>query len=246
MYNVMFSIGGCGSVYLYKTAKKLRLSPGRRPGKLYSENNSFFSLPSRNELKDLRNRTGWRKAKYDLTNYQNFINYLDWVKVKGRLASLNFYSYNSIVPRGFDNGDNIDGHGNNLLFETSYDCFYVIRHPLHQYLSFGRPERHGPLLDQIAETEPNKGIHDKKCIEIFMNDWLTQIEHFENNPNRKVLVRFEYARSDSRALDEVTMKLFEEWDQTKRSPVIFSDENTSYMYEIVKEKFSKYYDEWNI
>ena len=246
MYNVMFSIGGCGSVHIYNTAKKLRLNPGRRPGKLYSVNNSFFSLPTRNEIKDLKKRTGWKKATYDSTNYDIFIKYLNWVREKGYLASLNFYSYNSIVPDSFDNAETIKQNGNSLLFETLFDCFYLIRHPLYQYLSFGRPERHGKLLDKIAGTDQNNGLHHKKCIQIFMNDWLAEVQHFENNPNRKALVRFEYARSDSRALDEVTMKLFEEWDQTKRSPNILSDENTSYMYEIVKEKFNKYYDEWNI
>ena len=84
MINIVISNGGCGGQFLFAEAARLGMKPGRRPGKRYSDNRSFFESSTREDFKDLCSRTGWgrfrRGEKY--TNYKNFIDYLQWQNKK--------------------------------------------------------------------------------------------------------------------------------------------------------------------
>ena len=78
-----------------------------------------------------------------------------------------------------------------------------------------------------------------------MGDWRRQLEHYELNPNKKVLVRFEYAQSDATMLDPSTRRLFENWNSTKWNENILSTDNTAFLKELVIEDYLKYYPDWD-
>ena len=243
---------------MFAEAARLGMKPGRRPGKRYSDNRSFFESSTREDFKDLCSRTGWgrfrRGEKY--TNYKNFIDYLQWQNKKDHLVSLNFYNYfgkiyddnrdlnkyrlNSRCP-----SEVIENQGR-ILYETRMPCIYLIRHPLQQFLSYGKMIRHGKDLDKLSGSKEGQGIHSRVSIERYMNDWLEQIDHYENNPNEKYLVRFEYIESDCARLDKKTAALFRAWQPNKRNKNLLTTENTRFLKEKIIEAYLRHYSEWEL
>jgi len=119
---------------------------------------------------------------------------------------------------------------------------FLIRHPVHGYASFAKPERHGDHLALLG------GVDSDLAIDLWTERWNMQLDEYWRCVAldlQPTLVRFEYARHDA-AHDRYLSKVFRKFDSGKRNLGVLSPQTESRIRERVMDHYCKVYNDWQL
>jgi len=119
---------------------------------------------------------------------------------------------------------------------------FLLRHPLHSYVSWSKPERHGDLSEQLGglNSLANLQYHSNRWNKVTNEYFALKEKHL--NP---ILLRYEYLHDDLPKNSELE-DIFSAFDISKRNFNILSSEGEEYMRKVTKENYVRLYDEWFI
>jgi|SRR6185369_20525 len=117
---------------------------------------------------------------------------------------------------------------------------FLVRHPLHAYGSWGKPERHKRYVDLLG------GLNSTSAVEFYAARWRAVVEECLTLQQAGILggmVRFEFAKQEANQIPGLSW-LFEEFDCTKRNFGMLSTEAEQEMYNRVADMYFRIYDSW--
>ena len=119
---------------------------------------------------------------------------------------------------------------------------FLIRHPLHAYASWSKPERHGEIIDHLG------GINAEPAVQMFMRRWnrtVTEAIRLRHMGILGGLVRYESAREDASKLPGLEW-VFSEFDSSKRNWGYVSSQAEELAREITRHVFDAIYFNWKL
>lgn len=239
MKYIFSSVGGCGSSFLVSQLRK-KFIVNSKPdtffvkkgepitikkhmgGKKHQrlDENGLDTLPSKKAIRGFFERTGYKMDPLKPI-YLNLHQYICCVQNSDKTTVL----FNSICKFDFFSRYKI----RNLVV--------LIRHPLHAYLSFVKPERHKNIADLLG------GPCSEKSIIYYLNSWEKNVsEYIKMKDYGSKIIRYEFAKQDANKLSGLEW-VFEKWESGKRN---YSKEISSIMKPLVPDVFFKVYDLWDI
>jgi hypothetical protein len=93
-----------------------------------------------------------------------------------------------------------------------HDVVFLARHPLRAYLSWAKPERHGPVLDRWG------GVLSEPAIRYYATRWAAMVDEMSRLEQMGILgglIRFERARADATPLGLAW--IFDRFDERRMS-----------------------------
>ncbi|WP_204346659.1 hypothetical protein [Psychroserpens algicola] len=221
MKYIFIAIGGSGSKFL-RNKLSSRYLTGNKPDAIFQpilskmnikvENFEFYSKGFKTSQND--------NLELIIPKYVDFLR-----KDTNRTAVFNYAIEKSVFSK-----NKID------------DVIFQIRHPLHAYLSFGKPERHKNILDYYG------GINDKRAIDYYCTRWIFLIKEYLKMKEfglNVYLLRYEYVESDLTDIPELNW-IYKDFDSTKRNDNILSNSNTNYLRSKVEKYYNKTYTNWEV
>ena len=135
----------------------------------------------------------------------------------------------------------------NLISEAGIEnAMFLVRHPLHSLLSWGKPRRHKKDLDRMG------GPESLNVVLQWSHLWNSHAQEYflckERNLNPR-LIRFEYSSEDvDLSADPVLADLFKNWKPELRNSqkCILPNFLIEKLEELVGENYYKIYSDWNI
>jgi hypothetical protein len=122
------------------------------------------------------------------------------------------------------------------------DVVFLVRHPLHAYASWAKPERHGNVVEYLG------GIQNVLPAKTYFERWRRFSDEALAVCNANLggrIIRFEYARADASG-DAELMWLFEEFDSSRRNWGVVSDAVVKGVRAIVAPTYRLLYDSWDV
>lgn len=114
---------------------------------------------------------------------------------------------------------------------------FLVRHPLHAFASWAKPERHGDVIDDLG------GVNARGAIEFFARRWKRATDELIRLADLDLLggvIRYEHAHSDAAALD--LGQVFADFDATKRNHGVLSDAGVEQLRHITQVNFERIYE----
>jgi len=220
MHNVFMVIGGSGSCFLIDCLEKAGYKVDARP------DNHIHSLngpPSCEVVHSFLYRSGFEMDKEKSIN-DNLLDYIGLLDSDdGRVAL-----FSKIHKFKFFSSNNIK------------NVIALIRHPLHSYMSFVKPERH------FRYAIRGGGISSRITVAGYLMRWNCIInEAMELNAK---IIRYEFFYEDA-AKAGIDTSIFDDrggWDTSKRNESSLTMKTSDFFYEYVKDNYFKLYDKWEI
>lgn len=222
---VFSSMGGSGSSYLISALSR-RCEVGRRP-------DSFF----RRDYPELREGTvaddrrtfeerahGYRIAP-GATLEDVLPGYVEYLRRKRRRTAV----FNTAAELGLFSKLGIG------------DVVFLVRHPLHAFASWAKPERHGDLVDGLG------GVGDERALLYFARRWnavAAEIRRLDALGLLGGTVRYEYAAADARPLR--LRWVFARLDSSRRNWGALSPDSETRLRELVHDEFESFYPDWSV
>ena len=122
------------------------------------------------------------------------------------------------------------------------NVIFQVRHPLHSYISFAKPERHKGKIDFYG------GITSIEAMNYYCKRWNALIEEYCRLLDLGLctwVLRFEYIDKDINQLNDLKW-LYESFDSSMRNNGILDQASEHHLKTMVSKSFYKIYDEWNI
>lgn len=119
---------------------------------------------------------------------------------------------------------------------------FLIRHPLHAYVSWAKPERHGGLLAGFG------GVNSSVGVEWFGNRWKRMAAdslRWSKLGLNGGSVRYEYAASDAETLHDQAW-IFHDWAMERRNPGVLSSAFEQQLRDIVEPEYTALYESWDL
>lgn len=226
MRYIFSAIGGCGSNYLIKTLS-LKYEVGKKPDTIFRPRISKLKIEDRNiHQGSLSERAPGFPEIPDETIDSFLLRYIKFIRssekrtvVLNTCAELGLFSKYDIT-----------------------DVIFLIRHPLHAYASWAKPERHGDIIESLG------GINSESAIKLYANRWNAVIDELLILRDRNLLgglIRFEYAQNDINEIPEL-LWLVNDFDHTKRNYNYLSKTAERFLRNITYDRFLRLYLDWNI
>ncbi len=242
-FNILYCYGGSGSSFLIHRMKAFSRPDIWQPafnGKRLSEWEHLTRVPGAlldERGYDVKNKDFWEEfncrteGKFadslnpKLTINENLENFCSWIRttqykvVFVHAAILQFFSKNNIQ-----------------------DVTFIIRHPLHAYISFAKEERHKKEIDALGGTE------NDKAIEFWADRWNNIVKEYmlaKEKMLNPILIRFEYAHGDSK-VSKFHKNLFKDFDSTKRNNNVLSMQGEQLLRAQVEEYYFRIYETWQM
>lgn len=122
------------------------------------------------------------------------------------------------------------------------NVIFQIRHPLHAYVSLGKPYRHKEVIDYFG------GLNSIGGVQYFGNRWNAICNEYLLLQSMKLsagLIRFEFAHRDVYKFPELEW-IYKIFDHSKRNYDILDKKFEHLLKEIVSESFFALYDDWSV
>jgi hypothetical protein len=122
------------------------------------------------------------------------------------------------------------------------DVVFLIRHPLHAYVSWAKPERHGAVIHALG------GLNSRRGVEHYGRRWLafaTECLTLQKMGILGGIIRYEFARKDAQRLDDLEW-IFADFASDRRNFGHLRQEYEELLRGIVLETYSALYPEWNV
>lgn len=226
MKYIFSCMGGSGSTYIIKTLSKI-YDVGNKPdtvfrplidelkiGKINNNQGSFFQRSNGFKIND------GEKLQDILPKYISYLNESDKrTAVFNTCAELGLFS-----SLGIEN------------------VIFIVRHPLHSYVSWAKPERHGGVIKYLG------GINSKNAVLFWANRWnkfTDEIFRLHCNGKLGGLIRFEYAKIDVEKFDELRW-VFKNFDTSKRNNNVLKNQYEELLKRKVCRNFKRLYPDWYV
>lgn len=123
---------------------------------------------------------------------------------------------------------------------TPGELIFVVRHPLHQYLTFVKPHKNFEFVDGYGGADTEGGVR------FFAEDWNRYIE--DALGSGAAIVRFEFVHEDALKLDDVPRGIFAKWDSSRRNACSLSPRNLEWFRAAVARNYQRVYGDkpWEI
>jgi hypothetical protein len=241
-YHIFVGYGGSGSSYLITVLDAFgrpdvwQPSYSRRPivewkhyakarGVLLDErgyettnvNWKDFNLRTKNKFKGQIDPT--KTIRENLVNFCHWLENTNYKVFFVHTAIMNFFSNNNIR-----------------------NVTYLIRHPLHAYVSFSKKGRHRSEINMLG------GMENARAIEFWADRWNRQIEDYLKSVAKKldpILIRYEHVAQDRQA-SVYHQRVFKYFDGSRRNYGILSDEKVEYLKSLVSDNYFEIYQEWDV
>lgn len=193
------------------------------------DSRGYANLPTNASTAGFMHRT--RPGKYALDQRMsidtNLVTYWRWMQEQNKQVSLfsrapmfGFFTRNKGVVK---------------------DVIFMVRHPLHQYVSLTKPQRHFEFVQDSG------GVNAAASIEFWIKEW-TRYANDALNCNALGIVRYENVKEDSAKLpNSVAREVFAKWDVTRRNNNVLQPEFVEQLREGVREPYKAIYgDDWEL
>lgn len=242
-YHIFCSYGGSGSSFITKQLDAFVRPDVWQPtfnGKMLVEWESVTNNPDHKELLDINGYDSvdinWepfnRRTKNRFKQFidtkksvkENLINFCHWIPeteyrvLFAHAGIMNFFSENNI-----------------------HNVTYLVRHPLHAYASFAKPERHKAQIDSLG------GVESNRAIEYWADRWNRHVRDYlqcQDKALNPILIRFEFAKQDSQ-VSAYHQQIFNNFIPSKRNFKALSNRGENLLKSLVSNTYFKIYDQWN-
>lgn len=236
--------GGSGSTYLYRRLGRrwrTRLRPETYwlphyfPQQKKSatefdqklDERGYDNLPSPASIIGFQNRNGGYAADPRRSIGENMLAYFLWQRERDRLAVL----FSRAPMHGFFTRIRSALNRGEVVF--------VVRHPLHQYVSLTKPQRHFEFVEDFG------GIDTDGDVRFFAEEWNRYVADALSSGS--AIVRYEFMRDDVGALDEIPRAVLSKWDAGRRNDCPLSADNLGTLRSLVDSNYRRVYgSEWSI
>ena len=225
--NLFSAIGGCGSSYLINQLRK-RYIVGNKPDMFFNPLVKKLDVvigPWEERFmgfKPDKKVTLFHVSSLDLI----FPEYIAYLRTKKNFTAVFGLSAENRLFSKF--------HTENIVFQ--------IRHPLHAYVSFGKPERHKDVTDFFG------GIDSIESIEYYGTRWKAVCDEYlylKKIGAEVHLIRFEFAHDDIKNIPDFRW-IYEEFDTSKRNSNVLCERSENRLKDIVSDSYFQIYENWEI
>ncbi|MHA2279413.1 MAG: hypothetical protein ACXAC5_00780 [Promethearchaeota archaeon] len=187
----------------------------------------YTDKPKPQSAKGFKIRSGGYDLDMNKSIDENMVEYVAWLKQQpdrtalfSRAPMLAFFSRNKIK-----------------------DVIFVIRHPVHQYVSLTKKERHAEFVASYG------GMNTKGGIDYWIQEWGRFARDAVESKN--AIVRYEFAQEDARIIDlgiadPRPNKVFRNWTTARRNTSVLKPDLEKRLKDAVWDVYSKIYPAWEI
>ena len=226
MKYVFSAIGGSGSTHLVKTLSE-KYVIGHKPDTVFRPLLEDLRIDTLNsEQGSLAERAPGFSLIQDETIDAFLIRYIAYIRSSEKRTAV----FNTCAELGLFSRHEIS------------DVIFLVRHPLHAYVSWAKPERHGNIIDYLG------GINSRTAVHFYAKRWNAVIKELLTLKEKNILggvIRYEFASTDSQNILEISWA-FEDFDGTKRNHGMLAEEGSRYLRQETFDLFSKVYPDWDI
>lgn len=116
---------------------------------------------------------------------------------------------------------------------------FVVRHPLHQYISLTKANRH---FEFVANTG---GINSPESIKFWVTEWTRYVR--DALASGFPIVRYEYAAEDRQQLPDAAAEIFAKWDGSRRNNGVLRTEFEDQLKVAVWDEYKEVYgSSWTV
>ena len=119
---------------------------------------------------------------------------------------------------------------------------FQVRHPLHSYLSFTKPERHKGKVDFYG------GVASIEAINYYCKRWNALVEEYCRLMELGIctwILRYEFMDNDINQLNDLKW-VYDSFDSSKRNNGVLDQASEHALKNMVSDTYFKIYDEWKI
>jgi hypothetical protein len=218
------SIGGSGSSYLISRLER-RHEVGRRPDSVFRRDYPELREGSvADDPRGFEERAHGYRIPPGATLEQVLPGYVEHLRRRRRTAV-----FNTAAGLGLFSRLGIDG------------VVFLVRHPLHAFASWAKPERHGDLVDGLG------GVADERALAYFARRWnavAAEIRRLDAAGLLGGVVRYEQAREDARPLR--LRWVFARLDGSRRNADVLPAGVETRLRARVREEYERLYPDWSI
>ena len=226
MKYVFSAIGGSASNYLVKVLST-KYNVGNKPDTIFRPKISKLKIGNMNKNQGTLKRRAPGFSEIPNETIDSFlVRYINYIKssemrtaVFNTCAELALFSKNSIT-----------------------DVIFLLRHPLHTYASWSKPDRHGDVIEYLG------GVNSEKAILHFAKRWNAVVDEILKLRKKQILgglIRYEFATSDVNYIPEIRWA-FENFDIYKRNHGFLSKKAEVMLRNITYNNFCQLYSDWDI
>jgi hypothetical protein len=219
------SIGGSGSTYLISRLER-RYEVGRRPDSVFRRDYPELREGTvADDPRDFEERAHGYRIAPGATLEQVLPGYVEHLRRRRRRTAV----FNTAAELGLFSQLGIDG------------VVFLVRHPLHAFASWAKPERHGDLVDGLG------GVAGERAPAYFARRWnavAAEIRRLEAAGLLGGVVRYERSREDARPLG--LRWVFARLDGSRRNPDALPPEVETRLRALVREEYERLYPDWSI
>ena len=232
--------GGSGSTHLYRSLKGIYAFMAGRPETYFlpeyfpkqkksatkrDQQTSFKGyddLPSKTAIQGFYRRSGFLFDSEKSIN-DNLVAYVKNV--------LKYPSHNVMFSRapmfGFFSRNKING------------VIFVVRHPVHQYISLTKHQRHYEFVEDYG------GVNTEGGVNFWIKEWGSYVRDALESGSH--IVRYEFAQEDAKKTRKKAVnKIFSSWVGNSRNAGVLNKKYESMMRDGLKDLYNEVYDSWNI
>jgi len=232
--NFFIGFGGTGTSFLVRMLRAKRKKCHVRPDvkflpdfwpcqlkrmQLLNEK-GFENFPTPFSAKEFAKRSGFQLDLKKTIN-DNMLEYVRFVKKSKCYSLLTFSAYWSFFSK-------------NRIKNVAF----LVRHPLHNYVSWTKDKRHGSQIEEIG------GINSEVSIKFFAKIWNGIVKEYllcKELKLRPLLLRFEYINEEFKYA-----RIFRMWESDKRNYGIVHQKYEDLLRELTNDTFMRIYNKWNL
>ncbi len=221
MKYIFSSMGGSGSTYLINTLSK-RYSVGNKPDTVFFTSVNGIDV----DQGTFEERANGFPINPTETLEEVFPRYIAYLQKSNNRTVV----FNVAAERGLFSKYEIP----NVVF--------LIRHPMHAYVSWGKPERHKKYVDSFG------GLNSPGAVNFYGNRWKTFMEECLRLKKMGILgglIHFEYAHKDIKKLRHLEW-VFKDFDSNKRNFGLLDPRYEKMLESIVQKAYFQIYDSWDL
>ena len=223
---IFAAVGGSGSTYIIRKLG-LKYEVGDKPDTVFRPLISSTSLGSLNrDQGNFVERSRGFEIDLGLGPREVFRQYLEYLKESEERTAV----FNTLAELG-------------LFSELKVtNVIFLLRHPLHAYISWAKPGRHGDIVEKMG------GVGARRPIEYFANRWKRTVEEYQRLKRLRLsprLVRYEHFYDDLGGVDGLS-DLFNDFDSSRRNESVLNNASERVLYELLARPFKSIYSSWSM
>ena len=122
--------------------------------------------------------------------------------------------------------------------DTVDNVVFIVRHPLHQYISLTKPKRHAEFVADFG------GFNTVGGVKFFVREWSLFVRDALNSGAS--VVRYEFAKQDSKKLSKAVQDVFNKFNSSPRNPGKLDTNLEELLEDDLKDLYYSLYNDWNV